>query len=69
MIVLYIIAIYILTGIIFSVPFLTKWIDLIDGAAEESPWTFKLMILPGCIVFWPVLMQKCQKAWKGKRYD
>jgi hypothetical protein len=63
MIVLYIIFTYIGLGVIFSVPFLSKWIHSLDEATHDSGLAFKLIILPGCIVFWPVLLKK---YWQSK---
>ena len=37
-----------------------------DDASNETPWAFKLTILPGCIVFWPVLFKKYLDAKKDK---
>ena len=69
MIVSYGTAVTLQIGIVFAVFFPVKWINTIDEVAEKSPWTFKLMILPGCIVFWLALLKKCVVAWKGYRHD
>lgn len=58
MLILYGILGYFLAGSIFAVIFLTRWIHKIDEGVAESPWTFKLIIAPGCIVLWPVLLRK-----------
>jgi hypothetical protein len=58
MIILYTVAAYLAVGLGFSVPFLIKWIHQVDETSQETDWTFKLTILPGCIAFWPVLLRK-----------
>ena len=62
MIIVYVVLAYLSMGIIFSAPFLVKWIHSLDEATHESGVVFKLMILPGCIVFWPVLLKKYLKS-------
>lgn len=49
---------YLLGGLVFSIPFLSSWIKTVDGGSHESAWTFKLIILPGCIIFWPFLLRR-----------
>jgi lipid-A-disaccharide synthase-like uncharacterized protein len=67
MIVLYLILAYLIAGLIFTIPFLIKWIHAVDEATQQSPWTFKLTILPGCIVLWPVLLKKYINVKRGGR--
>ena len=63
MIIIYVALAYLSLGIIFSIPFLVKWVHQVDEATYESGIAFKLTILPGCIIFWPVLLKK---YWKSK---
>jgi hypothetical protein len=63
MVILFIVLAYLVVGLIFSIPFLTKWIKDVDEASHETSWTFKLAILPGCIVLWPALLKK---YWQSK---
>lgn len=62
MMILYLAIAYLFIGALFAILFLIRLIRVVDEAAAESPWTFKLMIFPGCIVFWPVLLKKYLKA-------
>jgi len=66
MIILYLVGIYLILGFLFSIAFVLKWIHVIDDASDETPWTFKLTILPGCVVFWPVLFRKYLEAKNNK---
>lgn len=56
--ILLILALYLVAGILFAILFLIKGIEKTDPAAHGSGWGFKLIILPGTIVFWPVLLHK-----------
>ena len=58
-------AVYLLAGSLFAVFFLTKGIGKIDTAAHGAGWGFRLIILPGTIVLWPVLLKKCLPARSG----
>jgi hypothetical protein len=56
---------YLAAGVLFAVFFLNKGIQKIDTAAHGSGWGFRLIILPGVIVFWPVLLNKWRKVKKS----
>ena len=57
-ILLIIAAIYLLVGVLFVIPFLMKGLNKIDEEAHGSTIGFKIIIIPGVIVFWPVLLSK-----------
>lgn len=58
MIFLYLISAYLIAGFVFALVFLGRWIDRVDESVHGAPWTFKLILLPGCMVFWPILFKK-----------
>lgn len=58
------VAIYLIAGVLFAVFFLIKGIEKIDTAAHGSGLGFRLIILPGTVVLWPVLLNKLMKAKK-----
>ncbi len=60
--------VYLVAGLLFAIYFLTGGIEKVDVSAHGSGWGFRFMILPGTIVFWPVLLKKVIKA-KKKDYD
>lgn len=64
MVILFIILLYLFAGLIFAIPFLIKGVTVIDEGAVDSKWSFRLIILPGTIVFWPFLLRKWIKALK-----
>ena len=64
-ILLIIVAVYLLAGVLFVIPFLMKGLNKIDKGANGSTTGFKIIIIPGVIVFWPVLLKKWMKANRG----
>ncbi|HEX5171457.1 MAG TPA: hypothetical protein VFW11_19905 [Cyclobacteriaceae bacterium] len=64
MLVLDAIGLYLIGGVLFAIPFLFRWIVFVDESAGGTSWLFRLLLLPGCIVLWPVLLRKYIKARK-----
>jgi hypothetical protein len=61
-IILIIVVVYLALGVLFLIPFLTKGITKVDEEADGSTIGFKIIIIPGVIVFWPMLLSKWMKA-------
>jgi len=57
-------AIYLVVGVLFVIPFLMKGLTKVDAGAHGSTIGFKIIILPGVIVLWPVLLKKWMKNLK-----
>ena len=64
-ILLIIVAIYLACGFVFMIPFIIKGVDVIDEGAHGSSIGFRIIIIPGAIVFWVVLLRKWLKAKKN----
>jgi hypothetical protein len=60
---------YLLIGLLFSLVFITKLIHRVDEAVANSPWTFRLMLIPGCIILWPILFKRWMTSLKDRRHD
>jgi len=45
-------------GLLFAGPFLAWGLPRLDAAARGSSLTFRLIVLPGAIALWPVLLRK-----------
>jgi hypothetical protein len=56
-------AIYGAIGFLFALAFLTFGIGRIDPAARGTGLGFRLVILPGVVVLWPLLLAR----WIGSR--
>ncbi len=57
-------ALYLLAGVLFALVFLIRGLEKMDSAAHGSGWGFRLIIIPGTIVLWPVLLKKWTKVKK-----
>jgi hypothetical protein len=65
-IILYIVTIYLVLGFLFMIPFIIKGVNKIDEDAPGSSIGFRVIIIPGVIVFWIVLLKKWIKANQKK---
>ncbi len=45
-------------GLFFGTVFVTVGVSRVDEQAHGSGWGFRLLILPGSIAFWPLLMKR-----------
>ena len=63
-IILYIISIYLALGFLFMIPFIIKGVNKMDEGAHGGSIGFRIIIIPGVIVFWIILLNKWVKASK-----
>lgn len=63
---LVLLAIYLVLGLVFCLYFLLAGITRIDQGTQGAPWHFKLIILPGVILFWSVLITKIKRSHDKK---
>lgn len=54
-------------GLVVGLALAFAGINRVDPAAADSPWYFRLMVLPGLAGLWPVMLAKWARA--GKRGD
>ena len=47
---------YLLCGLTFAIPFLLFGIHRVDPSAKHSTMPFKIMVLPGITLLWPLLL-------------
>lgn len=66
---LIIIAVYLFSGFLFSIPFVVSGVKKIDEGAHGTKWGFRIIIIPGTILFWPFLLKKWISATKKKTND
>jgi hypothetical protein len=60
---------YLAAGFVFAVPFVIKGVTRIDEGAIGSKWGFRLIIIPGSIIFWPLLLKKWKAVNKQKQKE
>jgi uncharacterized membrane protein YhaH (DUF805 family) len=53
-----IVSAYVLVGLAFSLPFITLGVRRIDERARDSAWTFRVLLIPGTVLFWPLLLAR-----------
>ena len=49
-------------GLLFALGFVTAGVGRVDAAARRAPIGFRLLILPGSLALWPVLLRKWMSA-------
>lgn len=49
-------AVYATIGAAFATCFVVALVGRLDAAARGTPWTFRVVIWPGCVALWPVLL-------------
>lgn len=59
------VALYLATGALFAVVFLAIGLRRLDPIAAAGPLRFKLLIAPGVIAIWPVLVALWAAGRKG----
>ncbi len=56
---------YVMAGLVFSIAFASKGVNVIDPASHRGSIWFRLLLVPGSVALWPVLLVKWIKASKG----
>jgi hypothetical protein len=46
---------YFLLGLLFAVPFVTRWAGRLDPVAREATRGFRVLVFPGSVALWPIL--------------
>jgi len=59
---LLLLAAYLALGLLFAIPFLWVGIKKVDHSAANPSFALRLILLPGTIAFWPILLTKWIKA-------
>ena len=49
---------YVVAGGCFAVPFLWRWVGQLDPATRHATWGFRVLVLPGVALLWPLF------AWR-----
>lgn len=64
-ILLIILGLYVLVGLIVGLGFVFRGVNRVDEAAGDSPFVFRVVILPGCVGLWPFVLLKWVRAGRG----
>jgi len=57
--------VYLACGLVFAIAFALVGVKKIDPHAAHGSWGFRLLIIPGTMVFWPLLL----KRWIGGAHE
>jgi hypothetical protein len=60
--ILYTLMLYAACGLLFSIAFILRGLNQIDPAAHNAPFTFRILIIPGCAALWPILLRRWTSA-------
>ena len=49
---------YLACGLVFAIPFALVGVKKIDPHAAHGSWGFRLLVIPGTMPFWPLLLRR-----------
>jgi len=58
-------AIYAGCGLLFAVLFLVLWCKSFDPSAASGTWGFRVLIFPGLVALWPLMLAKVLAVRRG----
>lgn len=62
-------ALYLILGLLFALLFIIKGVEKVDEGAHGGSLGFRIIIIPGIMVFWPLLLKKWIKISKQTSHD
>jgi len=57
-------AVYLIPGVVFALGFVLFGVEKVDATAHGATPGFRLIIIPGAVLLWPILLRKWLKAAK-----
>jgi hypothetical protein len=57
--------VYQVCGLAFAIPFALVGVKKIDPHAAHGSWGFRLLIIPGTMAFWPLLLKRWTSGAHG----
>lgn len=55
---LVVLGVYLACGLIFAIPFALTGVTKIDPHAAHGSWGFRVLIIPGTMALWPLLLNR-----------
>lgn len=55
---LILLGLYLACGLVFAIPFVLIGVKKIDPHAMHGSWGFRVLIVPGAMALWPLLLQR-----------
>jgi hypothetical protein len=59
---LILLGLYLACGFLFAIPFVVRGVKRIDPHAKHGSWGFRLLIIPGTMAIWPLLLLRWLKG-------
>jgi hypothetical protein len=56
-----VLAVYLAAGALVAALIAVKGLARIEAGAHGMPWSARLLILPGLVALWPLMLVKCLK--------
>ena len=53
---------YLVIGLLFGLWFVFKGVQKVDTGMKDIKWILRLMILPGTMALWPIMLRKYLKS-------
>jgi len=53
---------YLIIGVLFAIWFVTAGVNRLDHGMQGASTGLRLLIVPGAILLWPVLLTKCLRS-------
>ena len=58
--------VYLATGIVLLIPMHRRILPRLDASADGASWGFRIVVSPGVVALWPVLLLKWRAALRGE---
>jgi hypothetical protein len=58
--------VYAAAGALFAAAFVARGARRLDRNVEGAPWTFRLVIAPGAVALWPLLLSQWLRQERGE---
>jgi len=53
-----VVEIYLALGIVFAIAFALRGVDAVDPAARGSSYGFRILVVPGAVALWPLMLAR-----------
>ncbi len=58
---IWVLGLYLTVGFVFALGFALRWAGRLDPAAREGSRGFRILIIPGATLLWPVLVLRLRR--------
>ena len=58
-------AVYVACGLLVAALFLARWCKTFDPSAAHGSWGFRVLVVPGIVALWPLILMKVRAVARG----